>query len=73
MYGTELLSQVATDKVVKPTNLESVYYLFWEQGISFKEFNELPLPYIFGILKTHHYIKDKEKADYEKMKKNKGK
>jgi hypothetical protein len=47
----------------KPTDVEGVHYLFWDKGISLKEFNELPLPYIFGILKVHNYIqKQEEKA-----------
>jgi hypothetical protein len=70
-FGTELLAEVATDKLSKPTDLEGVYYLFWDKGISLTEFNELPLPYIFGILRTHRYIKEQEKKEMDKAKRKK--
>jgi len=52
----------------KPTDLEFIYYLFWEKGTSLKEFNSLPLPYIFKILKVFSYIKTEEEKAYKKSK-----
>ncbi len=47
----------------KPDNLDFIYYLFWRKGIDINRMAELPLPYIFNILKTHSYVKlEEEKA-----------
>jgi len=54
-----------------PNDDEFIYYLFFDKGIGLDVFVELPLPYIFGILKTHRYIKDKEAEGYSKLKKGK--
>jgi len=39
----------------EPTSIEFIYFLFFEHGISLKEFQELPIPYIQSILKTQLY------------------
>jgi len=44
----------------KPSNLSMIYYLFWEKGISLKEFNELPIPYILDVVNTYTHIKNEE-------------
>ena len=44
-----------------PSNLELLYYMFFDKGIGLKEFNTYPIPYILGIMRTNKYIKDKEK------------
>ena len=71
MFGSDFFEEVSSKKNTKPSNLEMVYYLFWEKGISFTEFNELPLPYIFGILRTFNYIKEEEKKEMDKAKRKK--
>ena len=50
----------------EPTSLEMIYYLFWERGMSLKEIEELPLPYIFSVLKAHIFIKEKEAEELKK-------
>lgn len=46
----------------KPSNIDSIYYLFFDKGISLNEFNELPIPYIITIIKTHNYqLKEQER------------
>ena len=60
-------------KEQKPSFMEAVYFLFWDKGISYEEFNELPIPYIMGILKTKMYYDEKEKEELEKSKKKNGK
>jgi len=49
-----------------PTNVEFVYFLFFEHGISLKEFQELPMPYIQSILKVQLYQNKKEKEAMKK-------
>ena len=68
MFGSNFLDKVATESVAKPTNLDMIYYLFWEKGIDYNAFSELPLPYIFNIMKTFSYIKEEEKKEMEKAK-----
>ena len=66
LQGLDRLDKYLTVDKSKPTTLEFVYYLFWEHGISLDKFNELPLPYIFGILKTYNYVKSGEEKAYKK-------
>ena len=51
-----------------PSNIETIYYLFWEKGIDYNRFAELPIPYILKILKTHNWVKQKEQEAYEEAK-----
>lgn len=50
----------------KPTNLETVYYIFWEQGIDYNAFKKLPIPYILSIIKTRSWVKKEEEKEYKK-------
>lgn len=68
MIGSNFLNKHTKVSNDKPTNLDMIYYLFWEKGIDYNAFNELPLPYIFTILKTHSYIKEEEKKEMDKAK-----
>ena len=68
MIGSNFLNKHTKSISDKPTNLDMIYYLFWEKGIDYNAFNELPLPYIFTILKTHSYIKEEEKKEMDKAK-----
>ena len=52
-----------------PSSINFVYYLFWEKGISLKEFNELPIPYIMDMVNTHIYMKEQEAKAYKKANK----
>ena len=54
------------DKSEKPTNVESVLYLFWEKGIDYNQFKRLPIPYILSVLKTHNWVKKEEEKAYKK-------
>ncbi len=68
MLGLSSLEHFNKD-VYKPNIVDIVYYLFWEKGISLKEFNELPLPYIMQVIKVHQYKKEEEAKQYKKLKK----
>lgn len=57
------------DKSDKPTNMESVLYIFWEKGIDYNQFKKLPIPYILSILKTHNWVKSEEEKAYKKANK----
>jgi hypothetical protein len=58
-------------KTKKPSRVELTQYLFWEKGITLREFEELPIPYILSILRTHIYIKEKEEKELAKLRKKK--
>ncbi len=60
MIGLDKLDSVVKSK--KPDPVSVILYLFWDKGISWKEFQELPVPYIMSVMKTHSYkIKEEEK------------
>jgi len=42
-----------------------VYDYFLQQGIAYHEFNELPLPYIFMMLKTSNIRQEKKKKEMD--------
>jgi hypothetical protein len=56
-------------KQTKPSNIDMVYYMFWEKGIDYERFKHLPIPYIFRILKAHNWVKSEEEKAYKKAKK----
>lgn len=43
------------NKSQEPGWLEQVWFFFLENGVSWEEFNRLPLPYIFSILRVNQY------------------
>lgn len=51
-----------------PSELSMTYYLFAKEfGIGYKEFQDLPIPYIVMLLDTHFYLrKEEEKAQKRK-------
>jgi len=53
-------------KKVQPSDMEFIYYIFWEKGIDLKRFNQLPIPYILDILKVYNYIKKEEEKALKK-------
>lgn len=53
----------------KPSDFESVLYLFWEKGIDYNQFSELPIPYIISMLNTFDYVKKEEEKAYKKAQK----
>lgn len=63
--GLEELEQFNENK---PSPVEFIYYLFWDKGISYNEFKDLPIPYILSILNSHNYIKKEEEKEYKKAK-----
>ncbi len=71
MFGTGILDSVATSKKLKPADIEFIHFLFFEHGITLKEFNELPIPYIFSILNTYRHNQEAERKAYEKSSKRK--
>lgn len=66
MIDLSLLDEVSTAKSTKPTNYETVLYLFFDKGISWEDFKKLPLPYIFSVLKAYHYFKEEEQRELNK-------
>ena len=65
LAGLDSLNELV-EKPQEPTDVEMIYYLFWEKGIGLKEFNNLPLPYIFSILRTFSYVKEQEEKEMKK-------
>jgi hypothetical protein len=69
MFGSDFFEEVSR-KVDIPSDIETIYFMFWEKGIDFNTFNELPLPYIFSILKVQSYFnKEQEKANKKAQRK----
>jgi hypothetical protein len=67
MLGMDVLDSIVTDRSsVKPSDMEMIYYLFWEKGIDYNRFKELPIPYIFKILKSYNWIKKEEEKAHKK-------
>jgi hypothetical protein len=67
------LNRFNEGKVSKnPTDVEMVFYLFWDKGIGFEEFCDYPIPYVMSIIKSLNYVKDLERKEFEKSKKGKG-
>lgn len=60
---------VSGKRKFKPSNLDSIHYLFFEKGLDFNSFNELPIPYIVNIINTHIYMKEQEERAYKKANK----
>lgn len=60
MLGLEGLEEFNDDYT--PSDLDRLYYLFFEKGISYNEFIKLPMPYIFSIMRTHGYIHKETKT-----------
>ena len=69
MSGIYFPPGIVPEKNTKPSNLEYIYYIFWKKGISYDEFNKLPVPYIFMIMKCYMYEIEQKKKDAEKAKK----
>lgn len=55
-------------KSQKPSDLEFIYYLFWERGISLEEFDRLPIPYILSVVGVLSHVKEQEAKAYSKRK-----
>ena len=51
----------------KPTAVEFILYLFWDKGIGYNEFKNLPLPYIFNVVKTFGWVKEEEAKEMKKQ------
>jgi len=69
-FGLEVLDKITGKDKLKPSNIEFIYYIFWEKGIDYHAFNKLPIPYIMTILKSNNWIKaEEEKAHKKAMKK----
>jgi len=66
MIDTRLLDKIVEGQSFKPSDLESVFYIFWDKGIGYTEFCSFPIPYIISILNTHNYIKKLEDKEAKK-------
>lgn len=58
-------------KAEKPTDLELTFYFLNEQGLSLKDLDDLPLPYIFGLMRAKAYVDRKEMEARKKAMKRK--
>lgn len=59
------------DKIVSagkyvPSNIDTIYYLFFDKGVDFIQFSHLPIPYIITIINVHSYIKTEEEKAHKK-------
>lgn len=68
MISLDSLNHFNKDRY-KPDFMDTMYYLFWEKGISSNEFDELPIPYIMRIMKVHNYVKEQEEKEMKKSRK----
>lgn len=58
MIPIESLDSIVINK--KPNDVETLLYLFWEVGIGYEEFIELPIPYILSIMKVKNFVTKEE-------------
>jgi len=65
-FGTEFLDKLTSKSSGKPSNMDVIYYLFWEKGIDYNRFKDLPIPYILKIIKTNNWVKKEEENAYKK-------
>lgn len=68
-FGQHLLNQIVEKKSDTPSQLDFIHYIFFDKGISLKEFEDLPIPYILSMVKTQMHLKEKELEEIEKAKK----
>jgi hypothetical protein len=66
MLDLSALDEFVTDKQKEPTALETLYYAFWERGITLEEIERLPIPYIIGVMNTLKYVREKEEQESKK-------
>jgi hypothetical protein len=64
IIGLDSLKELT--KKVTPSDIEFIYYIFWEKGIDLERFNQLPIPYILSIVKVFNYIKKEEEKALKK-------
>jgi hypothetical protein len=56
----------------KPTDLDFIYYIMFEKGVTLDKFNVLPIPYIINMVSVYAYLKEEEiKAHKRAMRKKK--
>ena len=61
MLGLESIGQFIEDKNdFEPSDLQAIYYMFFEEGIDINAFCKLPLPYIFSVVATRGYFNKKQ-------------
>lgn len=66
------LSSISKKKRGLPSSIEVIYFILAREfGITLKDLEELPLPYVIGLLKTHNYTKEQEEKEAKKSYKKK--
>lgn len=60
MINFSSLDEAFKEERFIPNNLQFIYYLFFDKGISIAEVEELPIPYIFEMIMVHMYVKEEE-------------
>ncbi len=68
-FGESFLDEITSGKSFKPSDSEMIQYLFWEKGIAYDRFKDLPIPYILKIIKTHGWVKKEEEKAHKKANK----
>jgi len=65
LAGLNDLAELATNKD-KPTQLDYIYYLFWDKGMGENDVNEMSIPYILSIIKTHSHVQKEQEKEMKK-------
>lgn len=71
MFDTDILDEIVKGKKFKPSNIDRIMYLFWEKGIDYNRFKDLPIPYIFKMLKVYNWVKEEEEKANKKANRKK--
>lgn len=67
---SDFLASITKKSVNTPSYMEVIYYVLTvDLGLNLKDVFELPIPYIMGLLKVHHYVKEKEDREMSKSRK----
>ena len=54
------------DKSKIPSDYEKTLFFFLEKGVDYNTFMELPIPYIFSMLKTNSFYVEEERKRSKK-------
>jgi hypothetical protein len=65
MIGFDKLDKLVNKTKASPVN--NILFLFWERGIDYNAFSELPLPYIFQMIKVFMHVKEEEAKAMKKQ------
>lgn len=52
----------------EPSPAELTWWFFADKGISYLEFQDLPIPYIISVIRTQDYVQEKREERAESQK-----